>query len=63
VQILTLVLDHFEFPPDTRDRLTTLLNESGPAFRTLSPQDVADVNRNDPCPCGSDKKFKRRHGA
>ncbi|MGW2314074.1 SEC-C metal-binding domain-containing protein [Actinomadura luteofluorescens] len=24
--------------------------------------EYADVNRNDPCPCGSGKKFKRCHG-
>ncbi|GFM59866.1 zinc chelation protein SecC [Pseudomonas cichorii] len=24
---------------------------------------LKDVGRNDPCPCGSDKKFKKCHGA
>jgi preprotein translocase subunit SecA len=23
----------------------------------------ADIGRNDPCPCGSGKKFKKCHGA
>jgi len=45
MQILTLILDHFEFPPDTRQRVETLFNDSGPAFRTLSAEDVADVGR------------------
>jgi preprotein translocase subunit SecA len=27
------------------------------------PADWADVGRNDPCPCGSGKKFKKCHGA
>jgi preprotein translocase subunit SecA len=36
--------------------------------RTLSrpaamPADWSDVGRNDPCPCGSGKKFKKCHGA
>jgi hypothetical protein len=62
-QILSLVLDHFEFPPEVRERLAALFNESAPSFRTLSPEDVADVGRNDPCPCGSGKKYKRCHGA
>lgn len=63
MQIVTLILDHFEFPPETRQRVETLFNDSGPAFRTLSAEDVADVGRNDPCPCGSGKKYKRCHGA
>ena len=24
---------------------------------------LKDVGRNDPCPCGSEKKFKKGHGA
>jgi uncharacterized protein YecA (UPF0149 family) len=24
---------------------------------------LKDVGRNDPCPCGSEKKFKKCHGA
>jgi preprotein translocase subunit SecA len=27
------------------------------------PADWSDVGRNDPCPCGSGKKFKKCHGA
>jgi uncharacterized protein YecA (UPF0149 family) len=26
-------------------------------------KDFTDVGRNDPCPCGSGKKFKKCHGA
>ncbi len=26
------------------------------------PRHVADVGRNDPCPCGSGKKYKQCHG-
>ena len=28
-----------------------------------NPADWSDVGRNDPCPCGSGKKFKKCHGA
>ena len=30
---------------------------------TAGPTDWANVGRNDPCPCGSGKKFKKCHGA
>jgi preprotein translocase subunit SecA len=29
----------------------------------LTPNPYAGVGRNDPCPCGSGKKFKKCHGA
>jgi preprotein translocase subunit SecA len=42
--------------------------ETNPAFaRTNAPQPqdpkFQGVGRNDPCPCGSNKKFKKCHGA
>jgi hypothetical protein len=36
----------------------SVLGENAPLPRLLR----ADVGRNDPCPCGSGKKFKRCHG-
>jgi len=36
---------------------------SGQATATLAPNPYAGVGRNDPCPCGSGKKFKKCHGA
>jgi preprotein translocase subunit SecA len=37
----------------------------GPAVQaaTLAPNPYSGVGRNDPCPCGSGKKFKKCHGA
>ena len=35
--------------------------ESGPA--KTRKRDAAKVGRNDPCPCGSGKKYKKCHGA
>ncbi|MGK5083706.1 SEC-C metal-binding domain-containing protein [Bdellovibrionota bacterium FG-1] len=34
---------------------------SGPT--TAVGSDVAKAGRNDPCPCGSGKKYKKCHGA
>jgi preprotein translocase subunit SecA len=33
------------------------------AARPAAPREWANVGRNDPCPCGSGKKFKKCHGA
>jgi len=34
-----------------------------PAPRVTSPRELPKVGRNDPCPCGSGKKYKKCHGA
>jgi preprotein translocase subunit SecA len=34
-----------------------------PAAKGAAPVDWSSVGRNDPCPCGSGKKFKKCHGA
>jgi len=31
--------------------------------QSSSPSGIKEVGRNDPCPCGSGKKYKRCHGA
>lgn len=36
---------------------------NGPAARPPANTDWSSVGRNDPCPCGSGKKFKKCHGA
>jgi preprotein translocase subunit SecA len=33
------------------------------AISAVAPNPYAGVGRNDPCPCGSGKKFKKCHGA
>ncbi len=55
-----LVMQHFDFPragefADWRERQER---------RALSPEifDLGEVDRNDPCPCGSGDKCKRCHG-
>ena len=36
---------------------------AGPSGAGAGPTDWSSVGRNDPCPCGSGKKFKKCHGA
>jgi len=36
---------------------------NGPASQPATNTDWSEVGRNDPCPCGSGKKFKKCHGA
>ena len=38
-------------------------NGADPANQPLDPELTRNVRRNDPCPCGSGKKFKHCHGA
>ena len=44
-----------------RDQLSTLLQGQRRQRAQARPQQSA--GRNDPCPCGSGKKYKRCHGA
>jgi len=62
-QIQRLVLRHFDFPQASLDQLESIFTDGAALFRTLSDEELAGVGRNDPCPCGSGKKFKRCHGA
>lgn len=59
-QSVGLILEHFEFAE--REAFDRLFAEQLPAFRDLSDDEIRAVGRNDPCPCGSGKKFKRCHG-
>jgi preprotein translocase subunit SecA len=48
---------------DTRDDGTTVRQVAAGGTYTKADEEYGDVGRNDPCPCGSGKKFKRCHGA
>jgi preprotein translocase subunit SecA len=63
-------------PPAGAPQITTTVTSSGPAPGTEAPpeqeivlpkvtirRETPKVGRNDPCPCGSGKKFKNCHGA
>jgi uncharacterized protein YecA (UPF0149 family) len=45
-----------------REAFSELLGKLAPLFYRLSDDEIRSVGRNDPCPCGSGKKFKRCHG-
>ena len=47
-------------PTETGETETTAA--SGPGAPAVSANDVPRVGRNDPCPCGSGKKYKQCHG-
>ncbi|MCS4510172.1 preprotein translocase subunit SecA [Xylophilus ampelinus] len=51
----------YQAPTETGEVETTAGNQAR-ARQTLSSSDVPRVGRNDPCPCGSGKKYKNCHG-
>jgi preprotein translocase subunit SecA len=46
-----------------REDGTTVRRISEGGTYTKGDDEFAEVGRNDPCPCGSGKKFKKCHGA
>jgi hypothetical protein len=64
---LVLTLDHDEVRELERIRMARDVGEPSTPVDALPPLDTrfggAKVGRNDPCPCGSGKKFKRCHGS
>jgi preprotein translocase subunit SecA len=46
-----------------RDDGTTVRRVSEGGTYTRDESEFGNVGRNDPCPCGSGKKFKKCHGA
>jgi SEC-C motif-containing protein len=64
---LVLTLDHDEVRELEQLRAARAVDGAGggdlSALPSLTDTFGKDVGRNDPCPCGSGKKFKRCHGA
>lgn len=59
-QVFDLWAEHFQMPDlESWRRRWRLLNAR---TRTLDPEKVRGIGRNDPCPCGSGFKYKRCHG-
>ncbi len=55
----TLVMERFELPGE--DEFQTMVARQEFDFFRFTAGEVKDVGRNDPCPCGSKKKFKKCH--
>ena len=47
--------------PISRDGVPAVSSSLGPVGRATAA--VPEVGRNDPCPCGSGRKYKKCHGA
>jgi len=78
-ELVTTQLAHVEIqmrPPEAPPALDTqevhidpqtgeneVATEAAPENMVLSEEQLRNVRRNDPCPCGSGKKFKHCHGA
>jgi hypothetical protein len=59
LNLLTLEIDRFELAG--REELDEKVKEHQYVFMRLTKADTVGVQRNDPCPCGSGKKFKKCH--
>jgi len=58
--MLRMSASYFEL--DGADRVDDEFIKARAPFISLSAELLAEVGRNDPCPCGSGKKFKKCHG-
>jgi len=56
---LDLLVKRFELP--VQEELDEMVGRQQYEFRRLTPDEVKDIGRNDPCPCESGKKFKKCH--
>jgi len=52
-----------QIQPQKQPRMVEhLANQSGQVSNTHNPTPNTHIGRNDPCPCGSGKKYKKCHG-
>ncbi|MBO6281035.1 MAG: preprotein translocase subunit SecA [Alphaproteobacteria bacterium] len=71
---LVVIVCHTVLQPETREKMEQAMekeqnrkvsivhDEAGVSGEKPDPKIFANVGRNDPCPCGSGKKFKHCHG-
>jgi uncharacterized protein YecA (UPF0149 family) len=50
-----------QLSPDRAQAFNAVLNDLGFRYRTITEEQAHGIGRNDPCPCGSEKKFKHCH--
>ena len=56
------ILSSDDIGPDERESLLPLVKESSSKLVRAYSTEKVKVGRNEPCPCGSGKKYKRCHG-
>ena len=61
VNLFTLIFDRFGLAD--REPFDDMVREHSFEFVTFTRETTKDVGRNDPCPCGSGRKFKKCHEA
>ena len=70
---LVIITCHMELQPETQNRMAqamekeqnrkvAIIRDDENPQKRIDSQEFANVGRNDPCPCGSGKKFKHCHG-
>lgn len=59
----TLKVDEASRAPSVSSEAPKLTVSASQGDGNIEPADLKNVGRNDPCPCGSGKKFKRCHGS
>jgi hypothetical protein len=59
--LLSLLVSHYELGADAEAQVELITTENQFAFAVIDPDATKNTGRNDPCPCGSGKKFKNCH--
>ncbi len=59
--LLSLLVEHFDLGPEVKSRIEQVTIDNQYAFAVLDPELAHHAGRNDDCPCGSGKKFKKCH--
>jgi SEC-C motif len=59
--LLSLLVDHFDLGPEAKSRIEAVTIDNQYAFAVLDPELAHRAGRNDDCPCGSGRKFKKCH--
>jgi hypothetical protein len=59
--LLSLLVDHFDLGEEAKARVERATVDNQYAFAVLDPVLAHSAGRNDDCPCGSGKKFKKCH--
>jgi uncharacterized protein YecA (UPF0149 family) len=61
--LLRLLAEEFDLGADALAELGECVAKNQYAFAVMDEETVPETGRNDPCWCGSGRKFKKCHGA